>query len=134
MVVSPEDLETVGDKTPHLATVGANSSASSAAPVLRALAQLSETMIMLAGEGEMGHARVVHEATGRLLTPSSELPDVRTPRRCEPLKIGVALQADIRQRSLTEMAPNAAVQRRREALPAAMPCWAASSVNVESYE
>jgi hypothetical protein len=34
-------------------------------------------MIMLAGEGGMGHARVVHEAIGRLLTPSSELPGAR---------------------------------------------------------
>lgn len=96
MVVSSEDLTPIRDQTPHLATAGANSSASSAAPVLRALAQLSETMSMLAGEGEMAHARVVHEAIGRLLTPSSELPDVQTPRCCEPLKIGVALQADIR--------------------------------------
>jgi hypothetical protein len=29
-------------------------------------------MVMLVGEGEMGHARAVHEATGRLLIPSIE--------------------------------------------------------------
>ena len=96
MVVSQGDLETADDQTVPLATVGANSSASSAAPVLRALAQLSETMIMLVGEGEMGLARAVHEAIGGLLNPSSEPPELRSPQRCETLKIGLALQADIR--------------------------------------
>jgi hypothetical protein len=77
LVVSPGDLETAGDQTAPLATIRANSGASSATPVLRALTQLSETMIMLVGEGEMGHARAVHEAIRRLLTPSSELPGAR---------------------------------------------------------
>jgi hypothetical protein len=80
LVVSPGDLTPVRDQTPHLATVGANSSARSGAPLLQALAQLSETMLVLAGEGAMGHARAVHEVTGRLLTSSSEPPDVRSPR------------------------------------------------------
>jgi hypothetical protein len=58
-------------------------------------------MIMLAGEGEMGAARAVHEAIGRLLTPSSEPPEahpanVISPPCSERVKIGVALQADIR--------------------------------------
>jgi len=77
LVVSPGHLEAAGDQTASLATIGANSSARSTAPILRALAQLSETMIMLVGEGEMGHARAVHEAIGRLLTSSSELPEAR---------------------------------------------------------
>ena len=68
MVISPVDLTPVRDQTPHLATVGANSSARSGAPILQALAQLSETMVMLAGEGEMEHARAVHETIGSLLT------------------------------------------------------------------
>jgi hypothetical protein len=34
-------------------------------------------MIMLASEGELGHARSVHEAIGKLLTPSNELPEAR---------------------------------------------------------
>ena len=85
-VVSPKDLETAGDQTATLATVGAKSRARSATPILRALAQLSETMIMLAGEGEMGHARAVHEAIGRLLTPGGAPPEVRSRQRCETLK------------------------------------------------
>jgi hypothetical protein len=93
-------LEAAGDQTALLATVGANSGASSAVAVLRALAQLSETMIMLAGEGQMGHARAVHDAIGRLLTPSSEPPEARCanviPQQFERLKIGVAVQANIR--------------------------------------
>jgi hypothetical protein len=93
---SSEDLDAAGDQTAPLATIRANSGATSATTVLRALAQLSETMIMLASEGEMGHAQAVHEAIGRLLTPSIEPPEVRSCQRCETLKIGVALQADIR--------------------------------------
>ena len=86
MVVSPRDLETAGDQTRHLATIRANSGASSVAPGLRALAQLSETMIMLACEGEMGHARAVHEAIGRLLIPSIEPPEVRSnPLASQPM-------------------------------------------------
>ena len=77
MVVSPGDLETAGDQTPHLTTIRANSGASSAPHILCALAQLSETMIMLADKGELGHARAVHEAIGKLLTPSNEQPEVR---------------------------------------------------------
>jgi hypothetical protein len=38
-------------------------------PVVRALAQLSETMIMLADAGELGYARAIHEVIGRLLLP-----------------------------------------------------------------
>lgn len=67
LVVSPGDLATARDQTGPLATVGANSSASSAAPVLCALAQLSEMMIMLVDEGEFEFARAVHEAIGKLL-------------------------------------------------------------------
>lgn len=68
LVVSSADLETAGDQTAPLATVCANSGASSATSVLGALAQLSETMITLVGEGEMEHARAIHQAIGRLLT------------------------------------------------------------------
>jgi hypothetical protein len=39
---------------------------------LQALAQLSEIMIILADEGELEHARAVHEAIGKLLIPSNE--------------------------------------------------------------
>jgi hypothetical protein len=67
LVVSPGDLETADDQTPHLATIRAKSGASSAPPFLRALAQLSTTMIMLAGAGELGYARAVHEMMGKLL-------------------------------------------------------------------
>lgn len=99
-VVSPGDPETAHDQTAPLATIRANSGASSAAPLLRALAQLSKTMIMLAGEGEMGHARAVHEATGRLLTPSNEPPEASGKRdpiqRSERLKTAVGLQANNR--------------------------------------
>lgn len=69
MVVSSEDLTPVRDQTPHLATVSANSSARSAAPVLQALAQLSRTMILLIGAGEAERARVAHDAIGKLLVP-----------------------------------------------------------------
>jgi hypothetical protein len=72
LVVSPEDSEAAGDQTFSLATIRADSGASSGAAVLHALAQLCETMVMLVGEGEMGHARAVHEAIGRLLIPSIE--------------------------------------------------------------
>jgi hypothetical protein len=34
-------------------------------------------MIMLVDKGDLGHARAVHEAIGKLLTPSNELPEVR---------------------------------------------------------
>ena len=51
LVVSPGHPATVRDQTAPLATIGANSSARSGAPLLQALAQLSETMIMLADEG-----------------------------------------------------------------------------------
>jgi hypothetical protein len=77
LVVSSGDSETARDQTAPLATSGANSGASSAPHILCALAQLSETMIMLADKGEFGHARAVHEAIGKLLTPSNELPEVR---------------------------------------------------------
>jgi hypothetical protein len=77
LVVSLGDSETARDQTAPLATSRANSGASSAPPVLQALAQLSETMIMLASEGELGHARAVHEAIGKLLTPSDEPPGAR---------------------------------------------------------
>jgi len=77
LVVSTGDLETAGDPIAPLTIIRANPGASSAAPVLQALAQLSGTMIMLAGEGEMGHARAVQEAIGRLLTPSSESLEAR---------------------------------------------------------
>jgi hypothetical protein len=63
-------LEAAGDQTVSLATIRADSGASSGAAVLHALAQLCETMVTLVGEGEMGYARAVHEAIGRLLTPS----------------------------------------------------------------
>jgi hypothetical protein len=74
LVISSGDLETAGDQTAPIATSRANSGASSAPPVLQALAQLSETMIMLVGEGELGYARAVHEAIGRLLTSRNEPP------------------------------------------------------------
>lgn len=67
LVVSPGDLATVRDQTSHVETSVADSVDSTASPVLRALAQLSGTLIMLAGAGEVGHARVVHEAIGKLL-------------------------------------------------------------------
>jgi hypothetical protein len=54
LVVSPQNIGTASDQTAPLATVGANSSASSAAPILQAVAQLSETMIMLTEAGELG--------------------------------------------------------------------------------
>jgi hypothetical protein len=41
------------------------------------LAQLFETMDMLVGEGELGHAGAVHEAIGKLLTSSNEPPEAR---------------------------------------------------------
>jgi hypothetical protein len=69
LVVSPGDLTLVGDQTAPLATIGANSSASSATPILQALAQLSGTMIMLTEAGELGFARAVHEAIGKVLIP-----------------------------------------------------------------
>lgn len=69
MVVSPEDSEAAGDQTVPLATICADSGASSGAAVLHALAQLCETMVMLVGEGEMGHARAVHEAIGCCASP-----------------------------------------------------------------
>jgi hypothetical protein len=78
LVVSPGNLEAAGDQTAPVATIGANSSANSPLPVLRALAQLSETMIMLVCEGEMGHARAVHEAIGKLLNYSNEPTEART--------------------------------------------------------
>ena len=72
LVVSSGDLGTVRDQTPHLATIRANSGASSEAPMLQALAQLSETMILLTGAGELGYARAVHEVIGKLLTQRNE--------------------------------------------------------------
>jgi hypothetical protein len=69
LVVSSGDLATVRDQTPHVETSVADSVDSTAPPVVRALAQLSATLIMLASAGEVGHARVVHEAIGRLLPP-----------------------------------------------------------------
>jgi hypothetical protein len=69
LVVSSGNLETAGDQTAPLATCGADSGASSSTPVLQALAQLSETMIMLVSAGEVGYARAIHEAIGRLLLP-----------------------------------------------------------------
>jgi hypothetical protein len=58
---------TARDQTPRLETSVADSVDSTAPPLLRALAQLSDTLVMLAGAGEVGHARVVHEAMGKLL-------------------------------------------------------------------
>jgi hypothetical protein len=69
LVVSPGDLETVRDQTPHVETSVADSVDSTASPVVRALAQLSGTLLMLANAGEVGHARVVHDAIGKLLAP-----------------------------------------------------------------
>jgi hypothetical protein len=40
--------------------------------MLEVLAQLSGTMIMLAGAGEPACARAVHEAIGKLLYPNNE--------------------------------------------------------------
>ena len=73
LVVSRGTLGTPGGQTALLATSGAISGDASTAPVLQALGQLSETMIMLVGEGELGHARAVHEVIGKLLT--SEPPE-----------------------------------------------------------
>jgi len=61
--------EAVRDQTPHVETSVAGSVDSTAPPVIRALAQLSATLIMLATAGEVGHARAVHEAIGELLPP-----------------------------------------------------------------
>jgi hypothetical protein len=72
LVVSPRDLATVRDQTPHVETSVADSVDSTAPAVVRALVQLSETMIMLAGAGEVAHARAVHEMIGRLLTTPDE--------------------------------------------------------------
>jgi hypothetical protein len=69
LVVSPGDLETVRDQRPRLETSVADSVDSIAPPVVRALAELSGTLIMLAGAGEVGPARVVHDAIGKLLAP-----------------------------------------------------------------
>jgi hypothetical protein len=41
-------------------------------PRFAGLAQLREVMIVLVSEGELGHARAVQEAVGRLLSPSNE--------------------------------------------------------------
>jgi hypothetical protein len=71
LVVSPGDLATVRDETPHVETSVADSVDSTAPPVVRALAQLSATLIMLASAGEVGHARVVHDAIGKLLALQS---------------------------------------------------------------
>jgi hypothetical protein len=70
LVASGRNLEIAGDQTAPLATIGANSGASSAAPVLQAVAQLSGTMLMLTEAGELGFARAVHEAIGKLLMGS----------------------------------------------------------------
>lgn len=67
LVVSSGDLMTVRDQTQHLETSVADSVDSTAPPILRALAQLSGTLLMLTEAGEVGHARVVHEAIGKLL-------------------------------------------------------------------
>jgi len=122
LVVSPGDLAPVRDQTPHLATIGANSSASSAAPVLRALAQLSETMIMLAGEGEMGHARAVHEAIGRLLTSSSDSPEappanVVPPQYSERVRIGERSKLTSDNDPLTAFASSGAITMSRNRFP-----------------
>jgi hypothetical protein len=69
LVVSSGDLATVRDQRPPLETSIADSVDSTAPSVVRALAQLSGTLIMLAGAGEVGRARVVHEAIGKLLAP-----------------------------------------------------------------
>jgi len=80
LVVSPGDLATVRDQTAPLATVGANSSARSTAPVMQALAQLSGTMLMLAEADELDHARAIHETIGRLLSAVSDgRPTARRP-------------------------------------------------------
>jgi hypothetical protein len=80
-VVSPGILETAGDQTAPFETPGADSGDSSASPILRALVHLSETMIMLASEGELGHARAVHEAIGQLLTRQGSAPRERDPSK-----------------------------------------------------
>ena len=69
LVVSARDLETVRDQRQPLETSVADSVNSTAPPIIRALAQLSGTLLMLVGAGEVGHARVVHDAIGKLLTP-----------------------------------------------------------------
>jgi len=69
LVVSSRDLATVRDQRPPLETSVTDSVDSTAPPVVRALAQLSGTLIMLAGAGEVGRARVVHDAIGKLLAP-----------------------------------------------------------------
>ena len=69
LVVSPGDRETVRDQRPPLETSVADSVDSTAPPVVRALAQLSGTLIMLADAGEIEHAQAVHEVIGKLLVP-----------------------------------------------------------------
>ena len=69
LVVSPGDLATVRDQRPPFETSVADSVGSTAPAVVRALVQLSGTLLMLVGAGEVGHARVVHDTIGKLLTP-----------------------------------------------------------------
>lgn len=69
LVVSSGDLTTNRDQTAPLETSVTDSVDSTAPPILRALAQLSGTLLMLAGAGEVGHARAVHEVIGKLLGP-----------------------------------------------------------------
>jgi dihydropteroate synthase len=68
LVASSRDLEAIRDQTPHVETSVADSVDSTAPPVVRALVQLSATLIMLVSAGEVGHALAVHHAIGKLLT------------------------------------------------------------------
>jgi hypothetical protein len=77
LVVSSRDLATVRDQTLHVETSVADSVDSTAPPVVRALVQLSDTLIMLAGAGEMGSARLVHEVIGKLLARRSAVGGAR---------------------------------------------------------
>jgi hypothetical protein len=95
LVVSSGDVATPRDQTAPLATIGANSSASSATPILQALAQLSETMIMLTGAGELGHARAVHEAIGKLLIRRDGTePGVIAPSIAAPMRATIPRASD----------------------------------------
>ena len=72
LAVSLEALETVREQRPPLETSVTDSVGSMAPAFVRALVHLYETMIMLAGAGEVAHARAVHEMIGRLLTTPDE--------------------------------------------------------------
>jgi hypothetical protein len=91
LVVSPGDLETAGDQTAPLEASVTDSVNSTAPLVVRALAQLSGTLIMLAEAGEVGHARAVHDAIGKLLAPQ-ESPI--TKRGADVIALGSARSRD----------------------------------------